>query len=151
VPSVGVPRLGLSIRVHRLLSMLAGDSHSYPSYPSGSSHIATDGHSASLSRCRAPRMGGLHVVGRSPWREDGSVIYLYNLLSLSGPSSVELMTTAYCLSWDSPQSIGPGPRIYIPGTGWPSYTPGHWVPILSPLTNSQGYGGSILTRLHTGR
>jgi hypothetical protein len=27
-----------------------------------------------------------------------------------------------------PQPGGPGPRIYIPpGTGWPSYTPGHWV------------------------
>jgi hypothetical protein len=32
------------------------------------------------------------------------------------------------------QPGGPGPRIYIPpGTGWPSYTPGHWVPFLSPL------------------
>jgi hypothetical protein len=29
-----------------------------------------------------------------------------------------------------PQSGGPGPRIYIPpGTGWPSYTSGHWVPL----------------------
>jgi hypothetical protein len=26
------------------------------------------------------------------------------------------------------------PYLYSPGTGWPSYTPGHWVPFLSPLT-----------------
>jgi hypothetical protein len=29
---------------------------------------------------------------------------------------------------------------------WPSYTPGHWVPFLLPLNDSQGYGGDILTR-----
>jgi hypothetical protein len=42
------------------------------------------------------------------------------------------------------------PYLYPPGTGWPSYTPGHWFPILSPLTTPGDYGGSILTRLHTG-
>jgi hypothetical protein len=26
------------------------------------------------------------------------------------------------------------PHLYPPGTGWPRYTPGHWVPFLSPLT-----------------
>jgi hypothetical protein len=26
------------------------------------------------------------------------------------------------------------PYLYPPGTRWPSYTPGHWVPFLSPLT-----------------
>jgi hypothetical protein len=26
------------------------------------------------------------------------------------------------------------PYLYPPGTGWPSYTPGHWVPFPSPLT-----------------
>jgi hypothetical protein len=26
------------------------------------------------------------------------------------------------------------PYSYIPGTGWPSYSPGHWVPFPSPLT-----------------
>jgi hypothetical protein len=42
------------------------------------------------------------------------------------------------------------PYLYSPGTGWPSYTPGHWVPFLSPLTTRRDYSGSILTRLHTG-
>jgi hypothetical protein len=32
--------------------------------------------------------------------------------------------------------------VYPPGTGWPSYTPRHW--------DSQGYGGGIRPRLHTG-
>jgi hypothetical protein len=39
--------------------------------------------------------------------------------------------------------------LYPPGTG-PSYTPGHWVPFMSPLTTRRDYGGGILTRLHTG-
>jgi hypothetical protein len=43
------------------------------------------------------------------------------------------------------------PYLYPPGTGWPSYTPGHWVPFLSPLTTRRDYGGSILPRLHTGQ
>jgi hypothetical protein len=35
-----------------------------------------------------------------------------------------------------PHSGGPGsPFLYLPGTGWPSYTPGLWVPFLSPLTS----------------
>jgi hypothetical protein len=53
---------------------------------------------------------GRHVMGCPPWREDGSIIYSYNLLSLSGPSPADLMTTSYCVIWD------------------------YWVPVLSPLT-----------------
>jgi hypothetical protein len=56
---------------------------------------------------------GFHVMGRHPWREDRSVIYSYNLLSLLGPSPAELMTIFCCLIWDSTQPGGPGPRIYI--------------------------------------
>jgi hypothetical protein len=32
------------------------------------------------------------------------------------------------------------PYLYPPGTGWPSYTPGHWVPFLSSLTTRRDYG-----------
>jgi hypothetical protein len=71
----------------------------------------------------------LQVVGRLPWREDGSVIYSYNSLSLSGRSPAELMTTSYCLTW-SARSL----YLYPPGTGWLTYTPGQLVPFLSPLT-----------------
>jgi hypothetical protein len=42
------------------------------------------------------------------------------------------------------------PYLYPPGTGWPSYIPGHYVPFTSPLTTRRDYGGGILTRLHTG-
>jgi hypothetical protein len=41
------------------------------------------------------------------------------------------------------------PKLYPPGTGCPRYTPGHWAPFPSPLNDLQGYGGGILTRLHT--
>jgi hypothetical protein len=36
---------------------------------------------------------GLHVAGCPPWRQDGSVIGLYSLLSLSVSNPAELMTT----------------------------------------------------------
>jgi hypothetical protein len=42
------------------------------------------------------------------------------------------------------------PHLYPPATGWPSYTPRHWVPFSSSLTVSQGYGGGIRTHLHAG-
>jgi hypothetical protein len=57
---------------------------------------------------------GLPVVERPPWREDRSVIYSYNSLSLSGPSPAGLMTTSYCLILRLPQPGGTGSRIYIP-------------------------------------
>jgi hypothetical protein len=32
-----------------------------------------------------------------------------------------------------PNLEGQVPLFISPGTGWPSYTPGHWFPVLSPL------------------
>jgi hypothetical protein len=47
-------------------------------------------------------------------------------------------TWQYFTVWrfeSSPNLEEPGSRIYIPqGTGWPSYTPRHWVPFSSPAT-----------------
>jgi hypothetical protein len=54
--------------------------------------------------------------------------------SLLGRSPAELTALFYCLIWDPPTWRARSPYLYPPGTGWPSYTPGHWVPILSPLT-----------------
>jgi hypothetical protein len=34
-------------------------------------------------------------------------------------------------------------------TGWPSYTPGHWVSLFVASYNMQEYGGVILLRPHT--
>jgi hypothetical protein len=42
------------------------------------------------------------------------------------------------------------PYLYPPGTGWPSYTPGAVGSLFVASYGSQGYGGGILTRLHTG-
>jgi hypothetical protein len=68
-----------------------------------------------------------------------AVIYSYNLQSLSGPSPAELMTTSYCLIWEYPPPPSTTWRtsslyLCLPGTGWPSYTPGYWVPFSLPLT-----------------
>jgi hypothetical protein len=77
-----------------------------------------------------PDICGLHILGRPTRREDGSLIYSYNSMSVSGPRPAELMTTSYCPVWDSTNLegrvsvfISPPPKV----TGWPIY-------ILSLLT-----------------
>jgi hypothetical protein len=53
--------------------------------------------------------------------------------SFSGSSPAELMTTFYCLRFETPPTWrARSPYLYPPGTGWPGYTPRHWVPFLSP-------------------
>jgi hypothetical protein len=54
------------------------------------------------------------------WREDGS-----NSLIHSDPSPSYLSPPTWRARF---------PHLYPPGTGWPSYTPGHWVPFTSSLT-----------------
>jgi hypothetical protein len=90
------------------------------------------------------------------WREDGSVIYC---TIVSGPcqsshSWVEVPQNSrpyFTVSSETPPTWrARSPYLYAPGTGWSSYTPGHWVPFMSPLTTRRDYGGGILTRLHTG-
>jgi hypothetical protein len=92
---------------------------------------------------------------RPLWRENGSVIY-YTIAS--GPcqsnhtwAEVPQNSRPYLtVSSETPPTWRARfPYVYPPGTGWPSYTPGHWVPFLSPLTTRRDYGGSIPTRLHT--
>jgi hypothetical protein len=93
---------------------------------------------------------------RPLWRENGSVIYC---TIASGPcqsnhtlAEVPQNSCPYfTVSFETPPTWRARfPYLYPPGTGWPSYTPGHWVPFPSPLTTRRDYGGSILTRLHTG-
>jgi hypothetical protein len=52
--------------------------------------------------------------------------------SFSGPSPSGLMTIFYCLRFETPTTRYP--YLYPPGTGWPTYTPRHWVPFPSPPT-----------------
>jgi hypothetical protein len=66
-------------------------------------------------------------------------------LSLLGRSPTELTEILRL-----PQPGGPGLRIYIPQEqGGPGIPPGTGFPFV-PSYDSQGYGGGILTRLHTG-
>jgi hypothetical protein len=45
------------------------------------------------------------------------------------------MTTYYCLRFETPPNWrATFPYLYPPETGWPSYTPRHWVPFSSPPT-----------------
>jgi hypothetical protein len=115
------------------------------------SQFTTDGKSTSLSWCRAPIRSpwsdfcflsddcGFLDVGH-PWREDGSVIYLYNFLlgfarAITFGSRPRRTHDHILLSHlRLPPLREPGPRIYFPqdqggsdipqGTGFP----------LSPLT-----------------
>jgi hypothetical protein len=78
-------------------------------------------------------------VGRALWREGGSVVYnccrSSPAQSFLGPSSAGLVTIFYCLRLETPPTWRTRyPYLYPPGTGWPSYTPRHWVPFSSPPT-----------------
>jgi hypothetical protein len=98
------------------------------------SHIATDGQSISKSWRRAPQifitLWQLRscFLGRSLWREDGSVFctcyWSSPAQSFSGPSPLDLATIFYCLSFETSLFVA-------------SY-------------DSQGHGGGIRPRLHTG-
>jgi hypothetical protein len=78
-------------------------------------------------------------VGRSLWRENGSAVYNCRWSSPArsslGPSPAGLVTIFYCLRFETPPTWRDrSPYLYPPGTGWPSYTPRHWVTFSSPPT-----------------
>jgi hypothetical protein len=82
---------------------------------------------------------GFVDVGRSLRREDGSVVYSRcwpsPAQSFSGPSPAWLPTIFYCLTFETPPTWkARSPYLCPLGTGWPSYTPRHWVPYSSPPT-----------------
>jgi hypothetical protein len=58
----------------------------------------------------------LHVLGRLSWWEDGSVIYSYNLLSLSCPIPTELMTSYLVISL--PTAEGTHLHSHVISTFW---------------------------------
>jgi hypothetical protein len=73
-------------------------------------------------------------------REDRSVVYnscwRSPAQSFLGSSPAGLMTTLYSLAFEtSPAWRTMSPYLYPQGSGWPSYTPGHWVPFPSPPTS----------------
>jgi hypothetical protein len=82
---------------------------------------------------------GFVDVGRSLWREEGSVVYdccwTSPAQSFLGPSPAGLITTFYCPSFeDSTTWSARSLYLYPPGAGWPSYNPRQWVPFSSPPT-----------------
>jgi hypothetical protein len=55
--------------------------------------------------------------------------------SFLGPSPTGLVTIFYYLRVETPPTWRARYQyLYPPGTGWPSYTPRHWVPFSSPPT-----------------
>jgi hypothetical protein len=73
------------------------------------------------------------------WREDGSVVYnccwASPAQSFSDLGPTGLTTTFYCLRFETPPTWrARSLSFYPPGTGWPGYTPRHWVPFSSPPT-----------------
>jgi hypothetical protein len=89
----------------------------------------------------------LSPCGHSPPTR-GRVRHLQLLLVLASRirSPAGLMTIFYCLRFQTtPTWRARSPYLYPPGTGWPSYTPRHWVSF-----SSQSYGAGIRTRLHAG-
>jgi hypothetical protein len=65
-------------------------------------------------------------------REDGSVVcnccWSSPARPVSGPSPAGLMTTFYCLRFETPSIWrAMSPYLYPPGAGWPGNTPRHWV------------------------
>jgi hypothetical protein len=86
-------------------------------------------------------VAGFFMWGHPLWREAGSLIYSYSCFwalpeqSLLGRSTAELRPY-YTVSFEAPPTWrASSPYLSPPGTGWPSYTPGHWVPFLSSLTS----------------
>jgi hypothetical protein len=86
----------------------------------------------------------------------GKVCRLQLLLSLAsadpirGPNPAGLMTKFDCLRFEThPTWRARSPYLYPPGTGWPNYTPRHWVPFSSPPTTRRATV-EVWTRLHTG-
>jgi hypothetical protein len=84
-------------------------------------------------------LGVTVFMEHSLWREDGCVIYNCcwpsPTQSFPGPSPPWLMTTFYCLRFETPPTWrARSPYLYTPGTRWPGYTPRHWVPFSSPPT-----------------
>jgi hypothetical protein len=90
------------------------------------------------------------ILVSSPLRRMTSIFFQLNTFSYSpsviysccwaspgrsflGPSPTGLMTIFCCLRFETPPTYRAGsPYLYPPGTGWPSYTPRHWVPFSSP-------------------
>jgi hypothetical protein len=67
-----------------------------------------------------------------------------------GRSPAELTAIFYCLIWDSPNLEGQVPVFISPRNRVAQLYPRALDSLFVASYDSQGYGGGILTRLHTG-
>jgi hypothetical protein len=107
----------------------------HQSVPLGAKPLETHG-STFFNRIFAVVVLMLHPL----WWEDVSVVYNYCWASpahsISRPSPAGLMTIFYCLRFEIPPTWTiRSPYSYPLLTGWPGYTPRHWVPFSSPPTS----------------
>jgi hypothetical protein len=130
----------LAISSQSSSSTISRDSVNSDSQSVSQSYITTDGQSVSLSWNKAPIWDlttrflllsdncWFVYVGRSLWREDGSVVYSCSwplpAQTFSGPTPMGLVTIIYCLRFET--------SLFVASC------------------DSQGYGGGIRPRLHTG-
>jgi hypothetical protein len=62
-------------------------------------------------------------------------------------SRARVMTIFYCLRFEThPAWKARSPYLYPSGTGWPGYTPRHWVPFSSPPATSTATGNTLRLR-----
>jgi hypothetical protein len=85
-------------------------------------------------------------VGRPLWREDESAIC--NVITQWSES---LRTHNHILLslLRPPTWRARFPYLYPPGTGWPSYTPGNWVPFTSSLTTRRSDVSPLIPTVRT--
>jgi hypothetical protein len=112
------------------------------------SYLTTDGQSASLSWCQATikaccQFFFLLEIFSCRWTSPAQ--------SRSGLSPAGLKTIFYCLnSWDSPNLEGQVPVFISPRNKVAQIYPRALGSLSVASYDSQGYGGGILSRLHTG-
>jgi hypothetical protein len=99
---------------------------------------------------------GFLYMGHPLWREDGSVIYLYNCFSalpeqsLLGRSPAELTDIFCCLIWGSPSLEGQVPVFISPRNMVAQLYSRALSSLFVASYDSQDCCGRILTLLHTG-
>jgi hypothetical protein len=72
---------------------------------------------------------------KSALPDERTVLYFNRTICCHTPVQVPQNSWPHIgVSFETPSTWrARSPYLYPPGTGWPSYTPGHWVSFMSPL------------------
>jgi hypothetical protein len=121
----------------------------FQSQSQSQSYLMTNGQSASLSWCQATISARdqffflLEISFRqlqvcyfvAPSLTRGRVCNLLSLLVLANAVLLDSRPNSIVPILETPPTCrARSPHLYPQGTGWPRYTPRHWVPFPSPLT-----------------